>query len=72
METFPFYSQCFLMLGLCFERWIMICRPHAKNQILTTSDRLILNAVIAGLTIAVSGFVVIDYINHVLVKVSLF
>ena len=61
MDAFPFYSQCFLMLGLSLERWVYVCRPHSVKSLLNWRNRVILLTVVISLTLITAGGISIDY-----------
>ena len=64
MELYPFYSQCFLMVGLAVERWVYICRPHSSKEILRRGNKLIIYAMIIALSLIIPSFVLADYIFY--------
>ena len=65
IETFSFYSQCFLMLGLSFERWVNVCRPHDVKIILRKRNRVLLNFFVVILPVAISIPILIDYFLNI-------
>ena len=69
METFPFYSQLFLMTGLCFERWVAVCRPMDVKKILSRRNKSVLYMVVAFCSLSFPAFVSMDYLlNKQLVR----
>ena len=41
VEMFPHWSQCFFILGMVFERFVVICRPYDTQQLLSKRRRVI-------------------------------
>ena len=41
LEAFPFYSQCFLMVGMSFEHWVKVCIPHRAKEILSQLNQIV-------------------------------
>ena len=64
MELFPFYAHCFLMIGISFERFVCVCRPHDLSVILSNSRRVIMYACIIALALFFPVFALIDYGIH--------
>ncbi|XP_063728696.1 uncharacterized protein LOC134856277 [Symsagittifera roscoffensis] len=62
MEVFPFYCQCFLMVGMSFERWVIVCKPHSVKQILSRKNKIIYYSLISLCAVIVPSCVVGDYI----------
>ena len=64
MELYPLYAQCFLLLGMSFERWVIICRPHNVKQILRTENRLRLYTVTIFCSMTIPSLLLADIIYH--------
>ena len=65
LEAAPFYSQCFLMLGMAFERWMKVCRPHNAKQILSQTNLTILYSLVLSAAIFVPVATLSDYVANV-------
>ena len=66
MEFFPFYAQCFLNLGMSYERWVNICRPFVLEKYLSYSRKLTLYILISVACLFAPMLVLMDYfINDV-------
>ena len=61
MEVFPFYSQCFLTLGLSWERWVKVCRPHDAKTLLDRQTQFGLTAIVLLLSVILPAIIFIDY-----------
>ncbi|XP_075248818.1 uncharacterized protein LOC142341615 [Convolutriloba macropyga] len=60
MENFPLYSQCFLMVGMSFERWVKVCRPHEVKTILSKRNQIILYAGVSLPTVMIPTLLLWD------------
>ena len=71
LEDFPFYSQCFLMTGMSFERWIIICKPHIMNEILSKRRRLIILILVFTGALIFPTAISVDHAVHENVRIAI-
>ena len=75
LELYPFYSQCILIPGMAFERWLLVCRPTQAATVLKSRYRFIFYVGISILALLIPSSIFLEYFwfqrfNHVELEVD--
>ena len=60
LEEFSLYYQCFLTLGMSFERWVKVCRPHDSKRILSLRNSMALYFLLTIFAITIPSLSLLD------------
>ena len=63
LDLFPFYTQCFLIAGMSFERWLFVCRPICAQEFFKKrSNKLLFYCGISAVALSVPTLLFVDYV----------
>ena len=61
IDVFPFYTQCFLMLGISLERWIIVCRASEASSILRAPNKIFLYVTVSAVATLIPLLIMTDF-----------
>ncbi len=62
-EFLSHYTQCFLILAMSFECYILVCFPTSAKKILSRTKRISFYAIVTSLSLAVCALIMGAYRN---------
>ena len=63
-EIIPHFTQCFLILSMSFERYILVCRANHVEAILSTKKRTVFYSIVTLVLLAVPVFCFFAYRHY--------
>ncbi len=61
LELYPFYSQCILIPGMAFERFLLVCRPVQAALILKNRYRFVFYIGTSFLALLIPSSILLEY-----------